>query len=346
MSWKPTYTVTDKLLRTIRATGEALGELRALHPAGKTLAELAVDARELSAYASTSIEGNPLGLTDVKRILKTRTQTAGDTEREVLNYNTALRELYGAVRAKTFTLDTDTIEAVQGQVVDGLMDNPFHHGRIRREPVVIRNPRQPDEIVFMPPDAADVPGLLSGLTDWVNGNTGTTDSVILAGVFHRQFVVIHPFMDGNGRTARLLTTAILGMTGLDLFEIFSFEHYYNQRVSRYFTAVGLTGDYYDCDDRADCTAWLEYFADGILDELRRVRTLLPRYREPSPRLEPHHRQILDYIGEQGSITQREYGAISTRSRAARKLDFEKLMNLGLIERRGVGRGTHYVLAVE
>lgn len=344
MSREPKYTVTDNLLLTVRAIGEVLGELRTLQPTGKTLAELAIDARELSAYASTSIEGNPLGLTDVKRLLKSKAARAGDTEREVLNYNTALRDLYGAVREKTFTLDSETIEAVQGQVVDGLMENPFHRGRIRREPVVIRNPRRPGEIVFMPPDAADVPGLLSGLADWVNGNAGTVDPVILAGVFHRRFVVIHPFMDGNGRTVRLLTTAILGMTGLDLFEIFSFEQYYNRRVSRYFKAVGLAGDYYDFEDRADCTAWLEYFADGILDELRRVRKLLDCCREPSPPFEPHHRQILDYLGEHGSITQRAYGAISTRSRAARKLDFEKLVNRGLIERRGAGRGTYYVLA--
>jgi predicted HTH transcriptional regulator len=88
---------------------------------------------------------------------------------------------------------------------------------------------------------------------------------------------------------------------------------------------------------------LEYFADGILDELRRIVKLLPEQLAVRPRLESHHQQILDYIHEKGSITQREYGGISTRSLASRKLDFERLVRLNLIEIKGVGRGTYYVL---
>ena len=156
-------------------------------------------------------------------------------------------------------------------------------------------------------------------------------------------VIIHPFIDGNGRTTRLLTTAILGKSGLDLFEIFSFENYYNHNITRYFKAVGLEGDYYDLQQEIDFSAWLEYFADGILDELRRIVKLLPEQLAVRPRLEPHHQQILDYIHEKGSITQREYGGISTRSLASRKLDFERLVQLNLIEVKGVGRGTYYVL---
>jgi len=80
-----------------------------------------------------------------------------------------------------------------------------------------------------------------------------------------------------------------------------------------------------------------------LDELLRLRKMLPAHLEPRPRLEEHHRQILEYIGERDSITQREYGTFSSRSLASRKLDFEKLINLEMIETKGVGRGTYYVL---
>jgi len=176
----------------------------------------------------------------------------------------------------------------------------------------------------------------------LNDNVGKIDPVILAGVFHRQNVIIHPFIDGNGRTTRLLTTAILGKAGLDLFEIFSFEDYYNHNITRYFKAVGLEGDYYDLKDSIDFSAWLEYFAEGILDELRRIIKILPEQSGTRPRLEPHHQKILDYIHERGSITQREYGAISDRSLASRKLDFEKLVKLNLVEAKGIGRGTYYV----
>lgn len=342
MSWKPEYTITDRLLLTIREIGEAIGEIRSFGITRKTLAHLELQARELSSYASTSIEGNPLPLTDVKKLFKARKEHLRDTEREVLNYNQALQMLYTAVRSDKFALNLKTLEETQKKVVDGLMENSDDCGRIRQAPVVIRNPRKIDEIIFIPPDAKDVTVLLNELNSFINTHLGKIDSIILAGLFHRQYVIIHPFMDGNGRTARLLTTAILGNTGLDLFEIFSFENYYNQNITRYFKAVGLVGDYYELQDSIDFTHWLEYFADGILDELQRICKTLPQTVQVQPRLESHHRQILDYIDENGSITQREYGGISTRSLASRKLDFVKLLDLELIEIKSTGRGTYYV----
>ncbi len=343
MNWYPKYTISNRFLLTIREIGESIGEIKAKSLAPNAIAKLELSARELSSYASTSIEGNPLPLTDVKRLLKTKKNHIRDTEREVLNYNDTLRTLYQSVRDGHFVLNALALERVQGQVIKGLMDNPSHCGAIRKDPVIIRNPRKVDEIVFIPPDAKDVEKLLGELMNFVNNNIGKIDPIILAGVFHRQHVIIHPFMDGNGRTTRLLTTAILGMAGLDLFEIFSFEDYYNRNITRYFKAVGLEGDYYDLKDKIDFSGWLEYFAEGILDELRRVTKILGEQPARQPRLEPHHRHVLDYIREHGSITQREYGAISKRSLAARKLDFEKLLILRLIKTEGIGRGAYYVL---
>jgi Fic family protein len=341
MSWSPKYSISDKLLFTVREIGEAIGEIKSFSLTGKALAKLELDARELSSYASTSIEGNPLPLTDVKRLLKIKSAHIRDTEREVLNYNKALQRLYKSVRSRTFKLNIGALEKVQAQVVDGLMENPADCGNLRQAPVVLRNPRNLEQIVFIPPDTKDVSKLIDDLTSFINKKIGKIDPVILAGLFHRQCVIIHPFMDGNGRTTRLLTTAILGKAGLDLFEIFSFENYYNQNITRYFKAVGLEGDYYELEETIDFTKWLEYFADGILDELRRVRKALPASLEQQPRLESHHRQILKYIDEHGSITQREYGAVSSRSLASRKLDLEKLLDLDLIEAKGIGRGTYY-----
>jgi Fic family protein len=344
MSWIPKYTISNRLLLTIREIGESLGEIKSYSLSNQQLARLEIEARELSSYASTSIEGNPLPLTDVKRLLKAKKENVRDTEREVLNYNKALQSLYADVRSGKFQLNVKTLEKVQGQVVDGLMDNPSHCGALRRAPVIIRNPRNIDEIVFIPPESKDVRKLTSDLLKFIKDNTGKIDPFILAGIFHRQCVIIHPFIDGNGRTTRLLTTAILGAAGLKLFEIFSFESYYNRNITRYFRAVGLEGDYYDLAEDLDFSDWLEYFTDGILDELRHVRKALPEKSKVKPRLEPHHRQILDYIEEHGSITQREYSGISSRSLASRKLDFDKLTKLNLVEVKGTGRGTYYVKA--
>ena len=95
MTWNPRYTISNKLLFSIREIGESIGEIKAQHLTHTALAKLELSARELSSYASTSIEGNPLPLTDVKRLLKTRKESIRDTEREVLNYNNALQKLLG-----------------------------------------------------------------------------------------------------------------------------------------------------------------------------------------------------------------------------------------------------------
>jgi len=338
MKWSPRYTISPRLLKTIRTIGEtytAIGTAPLSQPA---LAKLVTTARSLSSFASTSIEGNPLPLTDVKRLLKQSPTQIRDTEREVLNYNRALEWVSAKVEAGKFEVTTETFVSIQGIVTEGLMENPADIGKIRQRPVVIRDPSKPGSIVFMPPDHGDVQDLCKNLFSFISDQMNDLDPILLAGIFHKQAVLIHPFMDGNGRSTRLMTTGLLGALGVDIFPIFSFESYYNRNVSRYFRLVGEQGDYYELKDDIDFTVWLEYFAEGVLDEFKRVQKTLPT---KAVRLEPHHQELLNYLDEHGSITQREYGAISERGLAARKKDFARLVTLNLIEAVGGGRSTYY-----
>jgi Fic family protein len=339
--WKPDYIITNKILYTIRRIGEAVGEIRSANITGSNLVKLEHQARVLSSFASTSIEGNPLPLTDVKRILKHSPNQIRDTEKEVLNYNKALLYINKKVKEKQFKLSNKEITYVQSLVTDGLMENKEDIGKYRKRPVVIRDPRKIDGIIFIPPNYQDVEPLMDNLIKFINDNMEKVEPVLLAGLFHKQHVIIHPFLDGNGRTTRLITTALLGSNGLDLFEIFSLENYYNQNVTKYFDRVGVVGDYYEAEKEITFTKWLEYFSDGILDELKRVQKTLPAFIKPL-RLEKHHQDILDFIEEHGSIGQREYATISSRSLAARKHDFQKLLSLDLIRSEGKGKATYYI----
>jgi Fic family protein len=340
--WKPNYHISHKILGSIREIGEILGGIKALFVSEKTYTSLKYVARELSVFASTSIEGNPLALTDVKRILKNKPLHLRDTEKEIINYNKALEYVYTKVRDNSFILSLKEFQKIQSIVVDSLMEDQDDIGRIRKKPVIIRDPRYIDRITFIPPDAKDVKALTENLCEFVNLSKGSIDPIILAGLFHRQSVIIHPFMDGNGRTTRIITTALLGITGIDIFEIFSFENYYNQNVSSYFSHVGLQGDYYDYKESPDCTGWLEYFVDGILYELKRVqKNILSSTR--SIRIPEHYNLILDYIKKHGNISQREYAKISARSLASRKKDFTHMAELGLVESKEGGRSRYYIL---
>ena len=84
------YQITPSLLKLIKDIHLTIARIENLHPSDLKLFELKKDALEQSSYSSTSIEGNPLPLTEVRKILKQRPQNLRDTEREVLQYNDTL----------------------------------------------------------------------------------------------------------------------------------------------------------------------------------------------------------------------------------------------------------------
>lgn len=340
--FEPSYTITPRLLANVKRVATLTVELnhRPLPPLVVTEQERR--AATLSAHTSTRIEGNPLPLTEVKRLLKSHPRNLRESEREVVNYNEALERLNRLVSEGSANLTLRRIQDIHRTVMKGLLDS-YHCGRFRAEPVVVNDPRT-GETVYYPPDHADVKPLMKELTSFVARNRGLLDPLILAGIFHKQFVIIHPFTDGNGRTARLATKVLLAGMGIDTFPLFSFENYYNKNVSRYFAEVGVTGNYYDVMTGTDFTGWLEYFTDGIIDELLRVAGELETF-SPSPETtpQPHHNQILEHIRQHGFITDREYARLTDRAKATRALDFRKLIEWSMIERHGKGRNTHYKL---
>ncbi len=338
----PKYTITDKLLANIKRINALITELNNRRFPHIILLELERTARAVSSYASTSIEGNPLPLTEVKKILKSKPVHIRESEQEVLNYNQALQELNTYLEEGKVTLSLKFILNLQKQVTKNLLPL-FESGKLRQKPVVVNDPRV-GRVVYLPPDVKDVEPLMRDLIDYVYTNRNKIDSLILAGIFHKQMVIIHPFMDGNGRTTRLVTKALLAAMGLNTFNLFSFENYYNQNVTKYFQTVGEYENYYEIVDKIEFSQWLEYFTEGIIDELLRVQKFLPEVAlSPQNELKPFHLKLLQYIRKKGFITDRDYAKITDRAKATRTLDFQKLLNLKLIERKDKGKATYYVL---
>jgi len=334
------YTVTNQLLGNIKRIAEIVTELNSRSFSSVVRMEMQRRAREISAFSSTSIEGNPLPLTDVKKILKNKPEHIRDSEKEVLNYNKALVELDELIKKGSVSFDLDLLLQIQRTVTAGLIEKN-RWGKIRQEPVFVNDPKT-RQTAYLPPDHGEVIPLLKEMFDFLEKNSKVIDPLILAGIFHKQFVIIHPFVDGNGRTARIATKALLSKMGLDTFNLFSFENYYNQNVTKYFEKVGVLGNYYDLKDKIDFTSWLEYFTDGIIDELLRVKKELEREAvTPDTVLKKYHQKIIDRIKEKGFITDREYSHLTKRAKATRNLDFRKLINLGLIVKAGKGKATYY-----
>ncbi|MEK7543573.1 MAG: Fic family protein [Patescibacteria group bacterium] len=343
--FQPRYTITNQLLANIKRINTLIGELNNRRFSSVVLIALEKSARSLSTHASTSIEGNPLPLTEVKKILKSKPEHIRDSEREVLNYNQALITLQKQQGKQFSLLSFEYILHIQKQVTSGLLP-AFESGSLRQKPVVVNNPKT-HQVAFLPPDVQDVKPLMLELVQYIHQNKGHIDPLIIAGIFHKQMVIIHPFMDGNGRTTRLATKILLAQMGLNTFNLFSFENYYNQNVSRYFQTVGEYGDYYELKNKIDFTVWLEYFTEGIIDELLRVQKLLAEAGiDPRTELQEHDRKLLKHMKEQGFITDKRYAALVTRAKATRTKDFKRLLSLGYIKRKGKGKATYYILKDE
>ena len=340
--FEPVYTITPKLLSDIKRIGILISELNRKQFPRMVMVELEQAAREMSAYSSTSIEGNPLPLTEVKRIIKNHPQNLRDSEKEVLNYNKALEIFNEKIKNNSINFNLKLLLNVHKNILNGL-STPDNTGKLRNEPVFVNDPGT-GKTVYLPPDHQDVPDLVNDLIRFCVKNREKLDPLIVAGIFHKQFVIIHPFIDGNGRTARMASKILLAGMGLDTFNLFSFENYYNRNVTRYFKNVGVYGNYYDIRDKVDFTPWLEYFTEGIIDELLRVSDILGRQTaSPATTLQNHHIQIINYIKEHGFITDRLYSQLTDRAKPTRNHDFNKLIEQGIIERLGKGKATYYKL---
>jgi Fic family protein len=350
------YKITEKLLKTISNIHVQVQKFELKKYNSVVLAEFDFTARSLSAFASTSIEGNPLPLTQVRQILKNSPKEKRQTEIEVLNYNATLVWLNQRLNSKGTTQKKTQrkIEKIKFdekfalQLHQSVMQNLLIQskcGRYRNEPVFVNDPRL-HKTIYWPPNHSDVKKLMTDLLEFIHENINKIDPIILAGLFHKQFVIVHPFIDGNGRSIRLLTKALLAILGIDTFHLFSFENFYNQNVSQYFQHVGVRGNYYDIAAKIDFTTWLEYFADGLLDELFRVEKELDQIQQrefSQPQILPDQSKIIDFLKENGRITDLQYSKFTSRAKATRALDFRRLCQLDIIERMGVGRATFYVL---
>ena len=151
-----------------------------------------------------------------------------------------------------------------------------------------------------------------------------------AGIAHYQFATIHPYYDGNGRTARLLTTLILHMGGYGLKGLYSLEEYYARNLGAYYAAltVGPSHNYYEGRAKADLTKWVEYFCTGVAESFESVQhrageAAKSGAQDRSPvlrRLDPRQRKALALFKESNTITSRDVASLfGISERAARNL---------------------------
>lgn len=347
----PKYIVTDKILTCI----SEIGEIKATIERSKVLplneAQLRRQAILRMAHTSTSIEGNRLAQFEVGKIIEGKTVRAPQKDiTEVENYYKALQEIENLAKNKT-GITLDEILKLHRIIISGLVEQK-KTGAFRPSDVYVIDDLGDgrEKVRFKAPSAKKVPKLIDDLLKWLKvSKKETVHPIIRAGVLHLQFVSIHPFTDGNGRIARLLTQLLLYRDNWDFRKIIVLEDYYNHDRMSYYNAENFSqGGIYN--PHMDFTHWLEYFTMGFLVEARKAMEQIQSIgfgkvskKSEQVFLDKDEILIMDFLTTNGKLTSDDVVDILGLSKRSAQLKIKKLIVSKLLKTHGRGPSTCYTL---
>jgi Fic family protein len=298
------------------------------------------DALLKSAHHSTAIEGNPLTLNQVDRLaqgLKINAQKKA--QQEVINYLNVLNNMDKYLEEGKIT--EKTILKLQGDITYSTLEDTYMEGQYRTIPVHVVN--KEGETVFTPPLAYLALRDMDELIEWINGDSKELNPVMAAGIIHYEFVRIHPFVDGNGRTARALAALLLYLREFDTERFFTMDEYYDYDRPAYYEALNSVDE-----ETKDLTEWLEYFLEGFLISICEIKDRILLFSPAEAlkkrvKLSEKQMKIIEFIHLNGQVNNLEVQNLLKISRQGAYKYLRALMDLDLIEKKGGSRSTYYVL---
>lgn len=352
MPFNPQYTITPEIALALTRIETSRCAVEYLPVSVGLLHGLRQSARLKSTHYSTRIEGNPLSQEAVEQAVVAGKVGQGRQQDEVLFYYRA-QDLVETLAQATTPLKESDIQRLHGIA---------YHGRQRGTPYrteqnVIRHAG--GGIVYLPPEPQDVPILMKELVRWIKLKTqGPVDRLpvpIVAALVHYQIATIHPYIDGNGRLARLLATLILHKHGYGMNGIYALEEYYWETRAAYYAAleIGPSHNYYLGRAKADVTPFVTYFIEGMAQACNQVREQLERIGEtgvPDQRavlreLSNEQRQILTLFANQAEVTARDIGGFfGVKPQRARQICREWVRQGFLVVANASDRRRSYRLA--
>ncbi|MCL4558958.1 MAG: Fic family protein [Deltaproteobacteria bacterium] len=343
--FKPNFRYTDKIVNALTQIAVAREVILNSPFIPKWEVSLRREAIIRSAHSSTAIEGNRLSLEQVSDLAQGREIMATRKDKqEVLNYLKTLEAIDKLTDGKQIT--EKNLLAVHKMVTQETLENPSDCGAYRNRYVVVMN-KLTKEVIFRPPSNEDVPGFMMLLIEWLNSpESKVFDPVIEAGIAHYEFVRIHPFVDGNGRTARVLAALILYLRGFDTKQFFCLDDYYDSDRPSYYHALRRVDQ-----KTLDLTGWLEYFVEGVKTSISAVKESVVRLSSERLRktqkgqiaLTDRQMRIVEFINHNERIMIGDVSKMFKITRQAALKEISKLVNLDVVKLRGKGRGAYYVL---
>ena len=332
--FEPKFAITNAITAGLTRIERARGFLEAATLSEDWVRAMGERAFVLEAHHTTHIEGTQLTLDQAERLLAGEAVPEADPDdaRELLNYRRAFAFVSEYLDSGE-PITEGLIREIHKKLVEGVRGGEGAPGRYRQTQNYVVN-SVTGETIYTPPPAHDVPPLMAEFVAWLNetGQAGMdVHPVLVSGAAQFQLVHIHPFLDGNGRTSRLLSTLCLYRAGYDFKRLFTISEYYDRDRAAFYKALQ---DVRECG--MDLTGWLEYFVEGLATQLGEVRQ---RGEQAIQRdilakeygLSDRQSKALGHVLEHGSLTIQDYQRLCPDvNRRTLQRDLKGMLECGLL----------------
>ena len=349
--YQPKFAISNKILKNIgiiEACREVIDNAPLLPYYEKKFRD---EALTRSVHHGTHIEGNELNLSQAEKVLEGEEVVARDRDiQEVLNYRKVIDYISQfKVQSSKFKVDEETIKKLHRVTVAKILPED-KCGVYRKTQVVVKNNRTL-EVSFRPPAANLVSSQIKDLIAFISAKQNQDiHPVLKSGIVHYELVRIHPFLDGNGRVARALSTLILFLEGYDIRKFFSLEEYFDSNAEDYYRALQSVEK-----EKGDLTNWLEYFTEGLSIELNKIKERVEKIsidgkiREKlggKPLLlSDRQLKIIEYIQQTGYLQNKAFEQLFPMVSEDTILnELKPLVANGIIRKQGVTKGAKYVMS--
>lgn len=346
--YTPKFSISNKILKStgiIEAAREVIDHAPLLPYYER---EFQKDALVRTVHYGTHIEGNELNMDQAEKVMEGKEVLARDRDiQEVINYRKVMDYIGELSSQENLEIDEDLILKLHQLTVEKIME-PGKVGKFRETQVVVKNSLT-GEVSFRPPPSTAVPVEIEELLAFVNNKESDVHSVLKAGIVHHELVRIHPFVDGNGRVARALSTLILFLEGYDIRRFFSLEEYFDSDAPDYYDALKSVQKF-----DGDLTIWLEYFTKGLSIELSKIKDkvenisidahLKEKLGGKPVMLTERQIKIIEYIQKVGYLQNKAFESLFPMVSEDTILnELKGLIKEGLIKKSGSTKGAKYVM---
>ena len=348
--YSPKFTITNKILKNIgiiEASKEVIDHAPLLPYYERQFRE---DALARTVHYGTHIEGNELNLTQAEKVMAGHTVVGRERDiQEVINYRKTMDFISESrIMNNESRITEETIKKMHKLTVAKILA-PEKCGEYRKTKVVIKNSRS-GEVSFRPPEASKLPDQIKDLLAFIEGSQEQDIHPVLeSGIVHYELARIHPFVDGNGRVARALSTLILFIKGYDIRKFFSLEEYFDKNASDYYEALQSVEK-----EKGNLTFWLEYFTQGLAIELSKIKEKVEKISVDGKLreklggkpllLSDRQLKIIEYIQKTGYLQNKAFEQLFPMVSEDTILnELKPLLKNGIIKKQGITKGAKYTM---